>query len=218
MAKVLVVHRDNGARQMLEAMLARAHDVAAAKDFTTGVRQLRKQHPALVVAGIDAKHVDALLLLRHMSEYGPKVPMIVVAGRGSGQQQHAALRLGAKAFLEYPVEEARFTSAVEAALGGASGGNGSVPALTDEERDANLSDMVKQLNGRMQCFAGRNLVYLQNYIGSGTRSRPRVCLKCPLRKEFGLEPNVYYEFIRDVCCGDPHTCEAVQRFEARQNR
>jgi hypothetical protein len=47
----------------------------------------------------------------------------------------------------------------------------------------------------------------------GTRtSKPRLALKCGLRAEYGLNKDVYFEWIRDVCCGDPSRCEAYQQF------
>lgn len=214
--RVLIVHRDAGARDMLGAMVGRRHEVEYASDYTAGVKAFHARRPNLVIAGQDGRHGDAMLLLRHFHNNGVRVPVIMVAGRGAGVYQQAAMKLGAKAFLEFPVEERRLADAIEAALAGAARGEADVPPLTKEEARANLSELEKRLNERMKCFAGRNLVYLQSYIGSGAGSRPRICLKCPLRKEFGLEPNVYYEFIRDVCCHDPSQCEAIKRFEARR--
>jgi hypothetical protein len=67
------------------------------------------------------------------------------------------------------------------------------------------------------CFAGRNQVYIQSLITDvGTTTKPRITLKCPIRKDFGYPPNVYYQFIRDVCCGNPSACPAYQEFTARK--
>lgn len=217
MARVLVVHRDGGARQMTEAMLRPRHTVTLCRDYVAALRAMRVQRPAIVVAGIDADHHDAILLLRHIRELGIRLPVVVLAGRGAGPQQPLAMKLGAAAFLEHPVDVDRLTQAVDAALDRAAKAADDIPAVTDEEAAANLTELEKQLNARMKCFAGKNLVYLQSFIGMGTRSRPRICLKCPLRKEYGLSPNVYYEFIRDVCCSDPAQCEAFQKFQSERN-
>lgn len=72
------------------------------------------------------------------------------------------------------------------------------------------------LNRRMVCVAGRNQVFIQSMIlGGGRTSRPRIALKRPLRKQFGYSPDVYHEFIRDVCCADPSSCPAWQAFQQR---
>lgn len=199
-------------------MLGSEHEVAAAPHYLAGVDSMRRRRPALILAGLDHQDGDAALLLRFLRDNGIRIPLIALAGRGAGLYQHAILRLGAKAFLEYPVEPQRLTTAVRAALSASADGEESIPPLTDEEAGANLSDLETRLNREMKCFAGRNLVYLQSRIGVGTHVRPRVSLKCPLRKEFGLNVHVYYEFIRDVCCREPRQCEAVQAFEARQDR
>ena len=218
MPRVLVVHRDPGAAQVFDALLHGRHEVVTARDYTDGVRTIREHRPSLILAGLEGRNGDALLLLRYLRDNGIRIPLIVIAGRGAGVYQHAAMRLGAKAFLEYPVDEQRLGEAVAAALAAPPPGQTAIPPITPEEASANLTELEKRLNRQMKCFAGRNLVYLQSHIGLGTRVRPRICLKCPLRKEYGLEPNVYYEFIRDVCCGEPARCEAVQIFESQQDR
>lgn len=201
-------------------MLRPKYDVAIAGDCGAGVKAIRAQRPDLILAGLEGRNGDAMVMLRHFRDNGIRIPLIVMAGRAAGLHQQSAMKLGAKAFLEYPVEEPRLLAAVEAALAGSNGSSGGkgIPAVTDEEANANLTELEKRLNREMKCFAGRNLVYLQSHIGLGTRARPRICLKCPLRREYGLDYNMYYEYIRDVCCTDPQQCEAVKIFESQQDR
>jgi DNA-binding response OmpR family regulator len=217
-ARVLLVHHDPGARQVFEAMLNSRHEVAWARDYAVGIKAIRTRRPALILASLEGRNGDALLLLRYLKDNGIRIPVIAIAGRGAGLYQHAAMKLGAKAFLEYPVDEPRLTESIDAALSASVAGEAPIPPVTADEANANLTELEKRLNRQMKCFAGKNLVYLQSYIGLGTRVHPRICLKCPLRKEYGLEPNMYYEYIRDVCCTDPKQCEAVQIFESRQDR
>ena len=89
------------------------------------------------------------------------------------------------------------------------------PPLTPEEMTTNLSVLEHKLNREMVCQAGKNQVYLRSLLtGKGT-TRPRVALKCPLRKDIGERAEVFYEHIRDVCCGNPEVCEALQAFKRR---
>ncbi len=105
-----------------------------------------------------------------------------------------------------PPGNARRARSVEEAFG---------PPITDEELNANLSQMENQLNRNMKCVAGRNQVYLRSLLTGHGTTRPRIALKCHLRKDAGQEPEVFYEHIRDVCCCDPEQCAAYRRFQAR---
>ena len=89
------------------------------------------------------------------------------------------------------------------------------PPLTREELVSNLSDLERRLNREMKCTAGKNQVYVRSLLMGGTTTRPRVALKCPLRRDIKLPAEVFYEHIRDVCCTDPEQCEAWRAFKDR---
>jgi len=89
------------------------------------------------------------------------------------------------------------------------------PALTPEELTGNLSLLERQLNRDMKCTAGKNQVYIRSLLTGQSTTRPRIALKCPLRRDIGLSPDVFYEHVRDVCCSDPDQCEAWRAFKER---
>jgi hypothetical protein len=89
------------------------------------------------------------------------------------------------------------------------------PPLTREERRANLTELEKALNDKMKCHAGRNQVFVRSVLTGGGPTTPRITLKCPLRKDIGLNQHVFYEHIRDVCCSDPEQCPAYRDFRDR---
>lgn len=89
------------------------------------------------------------------------------------------------------------------------------PPLAPEEMSTNLSLLERQLNRQMKCTAGRNQVYIRSILTGRSTTRPRIALKCPLRRDLGESPEVFYETIRDVCCGDPEQCAAWQAFRDR---
>lgn len=89
------------------------------------------------------------------------------------------------------------------------------PPLTAEEMTGNLTQMEKQLNRDMKCPAGKNQVFLRSLLTGGSTTRPRLMLKCHLRKDAGMKPEVFYEHIRDVCCCDPEQCEAWRQLKER---
>jgi len=89
------------------------------------------------------------------------------------------------------------------------------PPVTDEEARANLSDLERKLNAEMVCHAGKNQVFIRSLLTGNGTTQPRITLKCHLRRDIGLEPDVFYEHIRDVCCCDPEKCEAYRQFKER---
>ena len=89
------------------------------------------------------------------------------------------------------------------------------PDLTPEELTGNLSQLERELNSNMKCVAGRNQVYVRSLLTGTSTTRPRIALKCPLRRDIGQPPEVFYEHIRDVCCTDPSQCEAWRAMQDR---
>ncbi len=218
MAKLLVVHPDRTTRRVLEAYAALHHHVHAVDDIVQAEKALAKHPPDLVVVGLEAKKREALELLRFIKRMGLTIPSVVLAGPGTGLHQPLAMRLGAVAFLEDPIERDAFNQAISKALQSSQEARGEPPPITEQEQAANLTELERRLNRHMQCFAGKNQVYLQSLIvGNMRTTKPRVALKCPLRKQYGMSPNVYYEYIRDVCCGNPAVCPAYQEFRARNS-
>jgi hypothetical protein len=82
------------------------------------------------------------------------------------------------------------------------------PPLTAEELTGNLSEIQNRLNREMKCPAGRNQVYVRSLLTGTSTTKPRISLKCALRRDIGQVPDIFYEHIRDVCCCDPDQCEA----------
>lgn len=186
-------------------------------NLARAMRTITSFRPALLIAGLNGKKIETFDLLRYLKRSGVDLPVIVCGSAGAGALQPMAMKFGATAFLEYPMEQEALDLAIFKALQGERGGGESVPPITGEELKANLTDLEQDLNRRMVCFAGKNQVYLQSLIlGNGQTSKPRIALKCHLRKRYGQPPDVYYEYIVDVCCGDPSVCPAYQEFNARK--
>jgi FixJ family two-component response regulator len=216
-SRIVIVHSDRKARKYLEAACALRHQTVSPGDLKTALKIIIKQKPALVLAGLDPVKKEAMVLMRYMKQYGATTPVIVVGGRGAGALQAAAMKAGAIAFLEFPVEQSRLDREISKAVQADIEASDALPPLTDEEIGANLTELEKKLNRHMLCPSGKNQVYIQSLIVGPRKTPPRISLKCPLRREFGLKPDVYYEYIRDVCCNDPSACPAVQMFQAKNS-
>jgi DNA-binding NtrC family response regulator len=218
MAQILLVHNERRPRKVLEQHLSKSHRVHSANNLAKAMQLIVGSKPDVVVAGADHRKPEALDLLRFMKRAGIKLPVLVVGPAATGSMQPAAMKLGAAAFLEYPVEESTLVRAISKAMQKTrdEAPENHIPPITEEEMSRSLADLEAHLNRQMECFAGKNQVYIQSLIlGAGQKSKPRVALKCPLRRQFGHPPDVYYEYIRDVCCEDPSSCPAYREFSAR---
>lgn len=89
------------------------------------------------------------------------------------------------------------------------------PPITQEELRANLSELEQKLNERMLCVAGRNQVFIRSLLTGNGTTQPRIAMKCHLRRDIGLKPDVFYEHIRDICSADPEQCPAYRDFKDR---
>jgi len=194
-------------------LLEEKYTVTVAKDLLNGVKYMAKIKPDIIVVGQDNKKNQGLRLLRYMRDNVLKTPVVIVVSGGAGAVQAAAMKLGAGGVIEYPMEEDRLYEAITKAVKARKISFAKPPPITDEELNSNLSMLERKLNKEMKCFAGRNQVYIQSMVLGGRTSKPRICLKCTLRAEYGLNREVYYEFIRDVCCRNPDECEAVKQFK-----
>ena len=143
--------------------------------------------------------------------------VIVVAGRGAGALQMQAMKAGAKGFLEYPVDQSRIDREISRVLQTTLDVTDSIPPITEEEANTNRTELERTLNRRMKCHVGKNQVYLRSLVVGLTKYKPRITLKCALRGDFSMQSQIYYEYIRDVCCNDPSACPAMQRFAAKNS-
>ena len=91
----------------------------------------------------------------------------------------------------------------------------SAPPIHPDEMKGSLSDTERRLNQQMKCPAGKNQVFIRSLVTAQGTTKPRIALKCHLRKDVGLGPEVFYEHIRDTCCSNPDGCPAYAKFKDR---
>ena len=216
MARVLVINHNTEILRHLAKNLENHHEFMAIDNLLTGVKHLPKIVPDVVVVGQDKKKKEGLRLLRYLRTNAIRVPVIVVLSAGGGAWQPMLMKLGAKRLLEHPVDEDELNEAILAAVKGRAEELAGPRPITNEELRSNLTVLETTLNKKMKCFAGKNQVFIQSQILGGATTKPRIMLRCSLRAEYGLSRDMYYEYIRDICCEDPGQCEAVQRFNAER--
>lgn len=215
MAKIIIIHHDDETREALAKAIATHHEVIAAANINAGLKGIRQYRPDLGIGGLEARQLSLLTLLKHLKENEFKIPMLVAASTDAGEYQPAALKLGAKDFFEVPIEPARLLARVAMVIQEYHDKRHHAVPISPAEANGNISEIERTLNRQMRCFAGKNQVFLQSLITGAHKTKPRICLKCPLRKEFGYTERIYHDYIRDVCVGDHEICPAVRKFQER---
>ncbi|HSW46556.1 MAG TPA: hypothetical protein VLM89_13395 [Phycisphaerae bacterium] len=215
MARVLLIHHDTPTCRRLAAYLQTGHEFMAVENLLTGIKHLPKIKPEVIVVGQDSTSQNAHKLLAYMRDNRLQAAVVVVLAPESKSTRPMLLKLGAKSFVPPSVNEDQLLGAIRTALTLHAAQRASAPPITEEELNNNLSMLETRLNKQMKCFAGTNQVFIQTHMGHRA-SKPRIMLRCSLRSEYGLSRDVFYEWIRDVCCGDPSHCEAYCQFKVER--
>ena len=193
-------------------------EASTAKDAMRALAQRRKCL-GLIVAALEAKTKAAIKVLRRLNALHMSIPIVLIVARGAEALVPLARELGGRFFVHQPLHADDVDHAMREALKNGKLTQTDPPPLTAEERGRNLTLLVDQLNSEIKCSAGRQQVFLHSFVEDvGRTTTPRVTLRCPLREGLGLQPYVYYEHIRDVCCAAPERCEALQAYAAEHTQ
>lgn len=85
LARVLIVEGDAGARGELNGLLAEA-TVRSAADGRSGLRLFYREHPDVVLLGLELPEVDGLEVLSTLRELSD-VPVLIVADRSGVEDE-----------------------------------------------------------------------------------------------------------------------------------
>ena len=177
--------------------------------------------PGVLVLAFGDRIRAEILMLARVRSLPTWVPVLLVAAPQAEPYVPLMQHLGVRQVLYPPLNDPDFGHALRAALDETPPDEATdPPPLTAyEQRTRNLSALAKRLNQRVQCGAGKRRVLVQSFItGHNRKTPPRVALRCPLRTELGLQPYVYCEHIRDVCCAAPQKCVVLRAYQALHGR
>jgi DNA-binding response OmpR family regulator len=119
--RILIVEDDPDMRLALDVRLkANNYDVIVAADGITGIAQARKHMPVLIILDIGLPAGDGFrtMELLKANESLSLIPVIVLSGRDRNGNMDRALKAGAKAFLQKPVDNAELLAVMRQVLGG----------------------------------------------------------------------------------------------------
>ena len=118
--KILIVDDDPEVRLSLHVRLkANNYDVVFAGDGVASIAEARKHMPDLIILDLGLPAGDGFSVLERLKANVilSMIPVIVVSGRVRIPNREWALKAGAIAFLQKPVDNARLLSVIRHALG-----------------------------------------------------------------------------------------------------
>jgi DNA-binding response OmpR family regulator len=117
---ILIVDDDPDVRLGLHVRLKANHyDVVFAVDGMAGIAEARKHSPDLIILDLGLPAGDGFSVLERLkaNDSLSLIPVIVVSARDRNANMDRALKAGAKAFLQKPVDNAELLAAIRQALG-----------------------------------------------------------------------------------------------------
>jgi DNA-binding response OmpR family regulator len=118
--KILIVEDDADVRMGLHVRLKANHyDIFFAVDALSSVAEARKHEPDLILLDLGLPAGDGFVVMDRLKAVPALaiIPVIVVSGRSGAANRERALKAGAKAFLEKPVDNAELLAVIRQALG-----------------------------------------------------------------------------------------------------
>lgn len=113
MARILLVDDSKFQRKCMSGMLRNlGHDVSEAEDGEKGLQMLETAKPDLIITDLLMPVLDGISLLRGLNERHCPAPAIVVSADIQEPTRQECLQLGAKAFLNKPVNSATLEAAI----------------------------------------------------------------------------------------------------------
>jgi two-component system, OmpR family, response regulator CpxR len=106
-------------KALAERLELRGMAVRLAFDGEQALRSLDDGEPEVMVLDLKMPGVDGMEVLRRVSKNHPGVRVIMLTGHGSEKDREQALRLGASAYLQKPVQLDELVQAMRQAGAGA---------------------------------------------------------------------------------------------------
>src|SRR5262245_41685053 len=110
--RILVVDDESGIREGLRRLLeAWGYNAETAASADDALVRIEKERPSAVITDLVMPGIDGLEFVRRLQQYS--VPVIVFSGQGTIETAVEAIKLGARDFLEKPVEPAKLRILLE---------------------------------------------------------------------------------------------------------
>jgi DNA-binding response OmpR family regulator len=118
--KILIVDDDPDVRLGMHVRLKANHyDTFFASDALSSMTEARKHEPDLIILDLGLPAGDGFVVMERLKKVPSLavIPIFVVSARDVRANQERAIKAGAKAFLQKPVDDAELLAVVRQALG-----------------------------------------------------------------------------------------------------
>jgi len=118
--KILIVEDDPDVRHGMHVRLKANHyDVSYAADAISSMTEAKKHEPDLIILDLGLPAGDGFVVMDRLKTVPSLalVPIIIVSARDAHANQERALKAGAKAYLQKPVNNAELLAVIRQALG-----------------------------------------------------------------------------------------------------
>jgi len=116
-ATILVIDDDKLTRWSVSTLLGRAgYGVRESATGKEGLASIEEAIPQLVLLDIELPDMDGFAVLKAIREIRPDLPVLTMTADATAETARKALRLGAQAHLDKPVDFATLEAAVLRAL------------------------------------------------------------------------------------------------------
>jgi DNA-binding response OmpR family regulator len=122
--RILIVEDDGDVRLGYHIRLkANNYDTFFAADSLTSITQARKHQPDLIILDLGLPAGDGFIVMERLkaNTYLAVIPVIIVTGRDPYANRERALRAGARAFLQKPVDNNELLAVIRRCLGETNG-------------------------------------------------------------------------------------------------
>lgn len=122
--KILIVDDDSDIRELLNIRLRQSgYETAFAADAISAIGAARKERPDLIILDLGLPAGEGYTVMERLKALAPTegVPIVVVSARDPVANRERALRSGARAYFEKPIEMQALLLAIERELGAVSG-------------------------------------------------------------------------------------------------
>jgi DNA-binding response OmpR family regulator len=118
--KILIVEDDPDVRKGMHVRLqASNYDTFFAADAISGMAEARKHQPDVILLDLGLPGGDGFTVMERFkaNPHLAVIPIIIVSARTGHDNRVRAMKAGAKAFLEKPVDNAELLAVIRQALG-----------------------------------------------------------------------------------------------------
>jgi two-component system KDP operon response regulator KdpE len=118
--KILIVDDDPDIREGMQVRLKYSgYDTCFAIDALSCVDAAHKEEPDLIILDLGLPEGDGFLVIEQLKRHPTfsMIPIVVVSARDARSNQERAIKAGATAYLQKPVDNAEFLVVIRKALG-----------------------------------------------------------------------------------------------------